>query len=188
PAWWPPPRGPPAPRRGWRAPWPGRRRRDRAGGEAGCGRWAGSRRSPQAPHLCRYNHEIVPLRYRPSGRTADEISRSVEEAIAQGRLGPGSPLPPIRTLAADLGVSPTTVAAAYRWLGRRGVVVTGGRRGTRVAARPPLPARPRAAVPPGVRDLASGNPDPALLPDLGPALARLHGRAALYGDAPNVDA
>jgi len=35
-----------------------------------------------------------------------------------------------------------------------------------------------------VRDLASGNPDPALLPDLAAALARVSGEHALYGDEP----
>src|SRR5262249_30254072 len=44
------------------------------------------------------------------------------------------------------------------------------------------------AIPPGVRNLAGGNPDPRLLPDLRPALAtaaeRLtRGRAHLYGES-----
>jgi DNA-binding transcriptional MocR family regulator len=66
-----------------------------------------------------------------------------------------------------------TVASAYRELGRRGLVVAAGRRGTRVADRPPLPVRTRIFVPPGARDLASGNPDPRLFPPLGDALARI---------------
>jgi DNA-binding transcriptional MocR family regulator len=66
-----------------------------------------------------------------------------------------------------------TVASAYRELGRRGLVVAAGRRGTRVAERPPLPVRTRIFVPPGTRDLARGNPDPRLFPPLSDALARI---------------
>ncbi len=92
----------------------------------------------------------------------------MESGIRDGRLIPGEALPPVRGLAADLGVSPATVAAAYRALRDRGVVETAGRSGTRVRSRPPVAVRsPRPVVPPGTRDLASGAPDPALLPSLG---------------------
>jgi DNA-binding transcriptional MocR family regulator len=50
-----------------------------------------------------------------------------------------------------------------------------------IAAQPPLRVRPARALPPGVRDLASGNPDPALLPPLGAALARINPAHKLYG-------
>jgi DNA-binding transcriptional MocR family regulator len=58
------------------------------------------------------------------------------------------------------------VAAAYRLLRDRGAVETAGRRGTRVRDRPATTPRSLRgfAVPPGVRDLSTGNPDPALLP------------------------
>lgn len=108
-----------------------------------------------------------------SGRTAGQIAASIETAIRDGLLAPGSQLPPIRGLASDLGVSPMTVASAFRDLGRRGLLVAAGRRGTRVAAEPPLPVRTRIFVPPGARDLASGNPDPELLPSLTEALERI---------------
>ncbi|MDX1650280.1 MAG: aminotransferase class I/II-fold pyridoxal phosphate-dependent enzyme [Myxococcota bacterium] len=119
-----------------------------------------------------------------SGESAEEIAASAEDAVRRGALRPGEGLPTVRGLAARLGVSPTTVAAAYRALRQRGVVVTAGRRGTRVSPAPPLRAAP-APLPPGVRDLASGNPDPALLPDLRPFLRRLEPRAVLYTDAPH---
>ncbi|RCV54757.1 aminotransferase class I/II-fold pyridoxal phosphate-dependent enzyme [Marinitenerispora sediminis] len=123
-----------------------------------------------------------------TGRGAQEIADSVERAITGGGLGAGAALPPIRELAGRLGVSPNTVASAYRVLRERGLVETGGRRGTRVRAQPvalPRDIEPEA-VPPGARDAASGNPDPRLLPDLGAALAavaaRRAGRHPLYGD------
>jgi len=119
-----------------------------------------------------------------TGSSAVEIAGSVERAVGEGRLLPGDRLPTVRALAAALGVSPTTVAAAYRGLRGRGVLLAAGRRGTRVAGAPPLRTRIGAPVPQGVLDLASGNPDPELLPALGPALRRISARHHLYG-APN---
>ncbi|NCT92333.1 aminotransferase class I/II-fold pyridoxal phosphate-dependent enzyme [Cellulomonas sp. APG4] len=113
--------------------------------------------------------------YRVSGRTAEEIARSVEQGVALGSLVAGQALVPVRALALELGVSPATVAKAYQELRRRGVVTTAGRAGTRIRSRPAVRSRrSRALVPAdGARDLASGSPDPALLPALGPALTRV---------------
>jgi DNA-binding transcriptional MocR family regulator len=87
----------------------------------------------------------------------------------------------VRTLAGGLVVSPATVAAAYRQLRERGFVVADRGRGTAVAAVPPVRVTSAAALPVGVRDLASGNPDPALLPPLADAFARLRPEHKLYG-------
>src|SRR5919109_2746250 len=106
-----------------------------------------------------------------AGRTTRGIAASVEEHIREGNLRPGMRLPTIRSLAGDLGVSPMTVASAYRELRRRGLVTSAGRRGTHVSEQPPLPVSYAPVVPPGTRDLATGNPDPELLPSLAPALA-----------------
>ncbi|KRV49889.1 GntR family transcriptional regulator [Wenjunlia vitaminophila] len=111
----------------------------------------------------------------------------MERAVGEGTLMPGQLLPPLRTLAADLGVNPNTVATAYRRLRDRGVVETAGRRGTRVRSRPANTPRDEARhdVPAGARDLATGNPDPALLPPLDAALAaaaRAAARPTLYGE------
>src|SRR5215467_2094969 len=115
------------------------------------------------------------------GAGAATIAVRIETLIAAGQLRPGERLPAVRALATELGVSPATVAAGYRSLRDRGLVTPGGRHGTVVAVQPPLRIRPARSLPPGVRDLASGNPDPALLPPLGPALARISPAHKLYG-------
>jgi DNA-binding transcriptional MocR family regulator len=107
---------------------------------------------------------LVPVQYIGTG--AESIAANVEEAISHGTLAPGDALPPIRELAGRLGVNANTVAAAYRLLRKRGAVETAGRRGTRVRHRPATTPRSLLGldVPAGVRDLSTGNPDPALLP------------------------
>lgn len=106
--------------------------------------------------------------YAIKGTTAREISASAERAVTEGRLRPDDALPPVRTLAEDLGVSPGTVATAYKELRRRGIVVTRGRGGTVVAPAPSVTSRRPPRVPQGLRDLAGGHPDAAFLPDLVP--------------------
>ena len=104
--------------------------------------------------------------------------------MGDGGLEPGQLLPPMRELATRLGVNPNTVAAAYRTLRERGVIETSGRRGSRVRPKPATTARERSRVdvPPGVRDVSQGNPDPKLLPPLAGAFAL----AAAEGDAKPV--
>jgi DNA-binding transcriptional MocR family regulator len=117
--------------------------------------------------------------YRITGTGATEIAGSVERGISQGGLPTGQALPTVRALAADLAVSPATVALAYRELARRGLIVAAGRRGTRVSGRPPLLTRPSPPLGEGVVDLRSGNPDPALLPRI--QGRRIAGPPRLYG-------
>lgn len=97
-------------------------------------------------------------------------------------MAAGTQLPPVRTLAMQLRVSPATVAAAYRLLQDRGVVVADGRRGTRVRPASPIAMPAEARVPDGVRDLAGGNPDPRLLPDLAAAVKRMTLEQRVYGE------
>ncbi|MFJ9812412.1 aminotransferase class I/II-fold pyridoxal phosphate-dependent enzyme [Streptomyces sp. NPDC101158] len=106
--------------------------------------------------------------YSISGATAKGIAASVERGVTEGELAPGDALPPVRRLADELGVSPGTVATAYRELRQRGLVVTRGRGGTVVAEAPSVASRRPPRVPPGVVDLATGLPDPAFLPVLRP--------------------
>ncbi|PJE97853.1 GntR family transcriptional regulator [Streptomyces carminius] len=126
--------------------------------------------------------------YRIEGRRAAEIAAGVERGVGSGELAPGQRLPPMRELAAGLGVNPNTVAAAYRLLRERGVIETAGRRGSRIRPRPASTSREMIGVeaPEGARDISTGNPDLALLPPLDAALtaaaARHRERPARYGD------
>src|SRR6185436_11208640 len=58
-------------------------------------------------------------------------------------------------------------------------------RGTRVRPASPLTTPTAAPIPAGVRDLASGNPDRTLLPDLAAAMARLDLDQRVYGEELN---
>ena len=57
----------------------------------------------------------------PSGRAdrARAWPRAVSRAVREGRWLPATRLPPIRTVAAELGLSPTTVSAAWSLLAAR---------------------------------------------------------------------
>lgn len=125
------------------------------------------------------------VQYSIVGVGAESIAASIEEGISDGAVVPGTALPPIRDLAAQLSVNPNTVAAAYRLLRDRGVVETAGRRGTRVRDRPPTTPRSLRGltIPTGVRDLSTGNPNPALLPIATARLSRPT-TPVLYGHQP----
>lgn len=115
--------------------------------------------------------------------TATSIRLRIESDINAGVKIPGERLPSVRTLARELNVSPNTVAAAYKQLRDRGAVIGRGRQGTIIAplTRPLLSQL--TSVPEGVVDALRGSPDPALLPDLGPAFsAATAGHHVRYGD------
>ena len=120
-----------------------------------------------------------------SGRAAADIAASVRALIERGALRPGQALPPVRTLADTLGVNRNTAVAAYRQLTQAGAVVTRGRGGTHVADRSAVPQEGFAADS-VLRDVATGNPDPDLIPDPSRALAQVAGRPVLYGE-PVID-
>jgi DNA-binding transcriptional regulator YhcF (GntR family) len=63
----------------------------------------------------------------------DQVRSAVEQAVADGTLPPGTRLPTVRALAANLGLAPNTVARAYRELEALGLLDGRGRRGTFVA-------------------------------------------------------
>ncbi|MBU2012802.1 MAG: aminotransferase class I/II-fold pyridoxal phosphate-dependent enzyme [Gammaproteobacteria bacterium] len=98
-----------------------------------------------------------------SGSTAVEIAESIEQQIRSGFYPDGALLPAVRSLAQQLQVSPNTVAAAYKLLRDAALIVTDGRRGTRVASEMPT-AETQTTIPEGLRDMASGNIDGTTLP------------------------
>lgn len=109
-------------------------------------------------------------------RSARGIASALTDLIRRGDIAEGSRLPTVRGLAAELGVSPATVAEAWSTLRRHRVVSAQRRRGTVVIGPPsvPRPARYERIGEFGSRlavDLAIASPDPALLPRLEDALA-----------------
>ncbi|MHB1863234.1 MAG: GntR family transcriptional regulator [Gemmatimonadaceae bacterium] len=66
-----------------------------------------------------------------------QIADAVRGAIARGDLATGSPLPPVRALAPQLGVHPNTVLQAYHELALHGTVESRRGSGTFVRASPP---------------------------------------------------
>lgn len=114
---------------------------------------------------------------------AISIAENLELRIRGGELKEGDRLPSIRSLAEDVGVSPATVADAYKRLRTRGLIVA-TRRGTIVAPLPDLTSRPLVLDDLSGRYLADGNPDMRLLPNLGhidPSVEPLQ-----YGETQNV--
>ncbi|GIG28057.1 aminotransferase class I/II-fold pyridoxal phosphate-dependent enzyme [Cellulomonas marina] len=138
---------------------------------------------------------VVDLVRHVEDRSPRGIAAAVARCVRAGDLAVGDRLPTVRELARALGVSPATVSGAFRALSAVGLVASRGRAGTFVLAEPAgwLPPRYRrmAAGAPARLDLSRGTPDPALLPALGPAVARAAAAARLdeagsYLDAPLV--
>lgn len=78
-----------------------------------------------------------------------------------------------------------TAVSAYRQLMNAGVVITLGRGGTRVAGGSAV-AQEGFAADTALRDIGTGNPDPARIPDPSHALASIARRPVLYGE-PVID-
>ncbi len=122
--------------------------------------------------------EVGDIVERIADRSARGIAGAMSRMITDGTFAPGSRLPTVRAFAHSLGVSPTTVGEAWLALRRSGGIETRGRIGTVVVGRPGLvvPQRYRdIAEGHGhfAMDLSAGTPDPDLLADLGPLLARV---------------
>jgi DNA-binding transcriptional regulator YhcF (GntR family) len=70
--------------------------------------------------------------------SARDVEEALKERLLRGAYPPGSPLPSVRALAAELGTSPSTVGRAVQELTRQGWVTATSRRGAVV--RRDLPA------------------------------------------------
>jgi DNA-binding transcriptional MocR family regulator len=123
------------------------------------------------------NSVLVEVESRLAEPSARGLATAVSRAVRDGVLDAGVRLPPIRTVAAELGLSPTTVSAAWSLLARNGTIRTDGRRGTTVSDRHrPGTQRYQRTLDRDTAfalDLSTGVPDPALLPDLSGALGAL---------------
>ena len=122
----------------------------------------------------------------PNVETSRDLEQLIETWIVDGTLEPGDRLEPIRPASTRYGLSPTTIAAAYRRLTERGLVVPMGRRGTFVNDEPAVPGNQEADVPSDLIDLASGNADPHFLPDLRQYMTLATEGARGFG-APGID-
>lgn len=122
--------------------------------------------------------------------SAQGIARAISGLITAGRINPGDQLPTVRAVASALGVSSSTVSAAWRLMQNHGVILTDRRRGTTVrSSRGSIEGRYwQVPVPHGTFevDLSTGTPDSALLPQIGPILKRIHANVAVgsYLDSP----
>ena len=111
-------------------------------------------------------------------RSARGIAAAVGRMITRGDLAVGTRLPTVRELSKSLGVSPTTVSEAWQTLTSVGAIDARGRQGTFVC-QPTGPGTPRryrrVTEGPGhfALDLSTGTPPSSLLPDLGPAVAKV---------------
>jgi DNA-binding transcriptional MocR family regulator len=119
---------------------------------------------------------ISAIEERLDAPTAKGLAQAVSRAIRDSTLQPGDQLPPIRRVAEELMMSPTTVSAAWQLLARSGTIRSDGRRGTTIAPTGRGGERYTRALrhdSPVSLDLSTGIPDSALLPHLVPVLASL---------------
>jgi len=63
-----------------------------------------------------------------------QVADGIKELIAGGKLEEGAALPPVRQLAADLGVNLNTIATAYRGLQKEGLITVKHGSGSVVAS------------------------------------------------------
>lgn len=135
---------------------------------------------------------MAAVRARLDELSSKGLAQAVTRAIRDGALEPGQRLPPIRTVAEQLMLSPTTVSSAWQLLARSGTIRSDGRRGTTVTRTDRVGGeRYLRALRHGSEvtlDLSTGTPDGALLPDLGAALRTipLNPTTASYLDDPVV--
>jgi GntR family transcriptional regulator / MocR family aminotransferase len=132
----------------------------------------------------RTNSELLVM-LRPDARVPlhRQVETSIRDAVRAGRLPRGSPLPPTRVLAADLGVSRGVVVEAYQQLTAEGYL-TSRAGGYTYGATGPAPAavflRPAGEPKPEI-DLSYGRADVSSFP----RAAWLRAIRGALADAPN---
>lgn len=114
--------------------------------------------------------------------TASEIFEKIRIRVRTGELRPGETLPPVREMAATLGVNRNTVAFAYKKLVAAGIAVANGRNGTSIRKTDGVPEQ--EGVPPQtmLTDASGGNPHPDMLPSVPLLLEGVTGTPRLYGE------
>jgi DNA-binding transcriptional regulator YhcF (GntR family) len=81
--------------------------------------------------------DVLPLDPSSDRPPYEQLRVQIASRAASGELAPGTRLPTVRALAAELELATNTVAKAYRALEADGVLVAQGRRGTFVALTEP---------------------------------------------------
>ena len=138
--------------------------------------------------MLQYIRLIMPTQYLPLGRNASEIAvRRGDRQSATAACVPATRCRPVRVLAAELGLSPATVAAAYRDLRLKGIARGHRRAGTRdhrfAAHRAPASARgARGRAQPAQR--VTGPAAAAAAAGAAPRSAGATISPRLYGDSP----
>ncbi|MDA0116492.1 aminotransferase class I/II-fold pyridoxal phosphate-dependent enzyme [Vibrio sp. T11.5] len=123
------------------------------------------------------------MKVKINGQTGQELFESVRSLIASGDLKEGDSLPPVRELAAHVGVNRNTVAGVYQRLVKSGLAETKGRLGTRVKARQSQQQQD-GITETKLMDLADGNLLKEWLPNLEQLARKAQLRQFVYGETP----
>lgn len=86
---------------------------------------------------------MIQLDGRSSKPLYEQIIEQFKLLVARGSLMPEDAIPSVRKLASQLGITPSTVAKAYRELERQGVIETIRAKGTFIARKVELQADDR---------------------------------------------
>jgi DNA-binding transcriptional regulator YhcF (GntR family) len=86
--------------------------------------------------------------------TARDVQEAVEERISKGLYAVGQRLPPVRSIAAELGTSPSTVSRAIQEMIRNGWLEVQERRFVRVGSQVPQKSVRQAEIQRSIRSIA----------------------------------
>lgn len=89
---------------------------------------------------------LLKIDAQPGQPLFEQVRLRVIDAVRAGELPAGTRLPPVRELAAQLGMAVNTVARAYRELETAGILETRGRAGSFIAGTDPADAAMASAA------------------------------------------